>query len=476
MVIRRKACYPSRPLRLIPSGHNVANYKTNQDKSNAERPHKMAISPARFALIPALKEILEQQAFSGHVIDKTLREKTFSAADRGLFTELLYGFLRQGHQLLAFADTFFAKPGKMPDVAKWILALAFYQKLYLTRIPDHAIVSESVELARYYLGPKPFPGLVNAVLRKFLREPENFQKMFAVASLGFQASFPDWLARRLSEQWTEQGFRTMALALNSRAPTYARINSMKTTAEAVLKTFAEAGVSCETTDYAGCLILPELSVSPVNLPGYAEGLWSIQNKASQKIAPHLDVHAGQRVLDACAGFGGKTLHMAELSGDQAFIDYFDLNSSKMEALGVRAALLGFKRVSPVKVWNKLYDRILIDAPCSGLGTTASHPEIKWLRTAKDLTEQIKTQLKVLQHYSQFLKPGGQLLYAVCSIDKSEGEGVLAAFLAETKAFCVDPNCLSPRGDSKVGTYLLPTEMGETGYFFSRLIKSIHGTH
>lgn len=454
----------------------MPNYKKNQHKSNSDHPKKLAISPARFALIPAIKEILGEQAFSGHVIDKILSEKNFSVADRALFTELLYGFLRYGHQLLAYADTFFTKPDKMPDIAKWILALAFYQKRQLSRIPDHAIVSESVEMARYYLGPKPFPGLVNAVLRKFLREPESFQKMLASASLGFQTSFPDWLAKRLSGQWTPEGFTSIALALNSRAPTFIRINALKSTSEAVLKLFLDVEIACEKTNQPLCLVLPELSVSPVTLPGYAEGLWSIQNKASQLIAPYLAVQAGDHVLDACAGFGGKTLHVAELSGDQAFVDYFDLNSSKMEALGARVALMGIINVKPVKSWGKFYDRILIDAPCSGLGTIASHPEIKWFRTDKDLDEQTKTQLKVLQHYSQFLKPGGKLLYAVCSIDKGEGDGVIEAFLAGAKDFSKDPDFVTQGVNSKAGTYLLPSEQGETGYFFSRLNKSINGTH
>lgn len=440
------------------------------NSSYRDKQKKLPISRGRYQLIPVLDDLFNKKSFSGHKLDQTLKENHFTDQDRALFTELFYGFLRYGHQLLHFVDKFLSNPEKMPDKVKWILGIAFYQRLYLSKIPDHALVNEAVEMTKRFIGPEPFPKIVNAILRKFIQNINLFKELDD-SPLWVQTSFPEWLSNRLSEQWSAIKFFQMAKALNTRSPTFIRVNITKISEEKLMMKLMKEDINCSQTGLANCLMISDLKVSPKNIPGYHEGLWTIQNKASQRIVPLLDLEADQKVLDACAGFGGKTLQIAEILKDHVEIDYFDIVEKKMNAVKIRAQQMGFKHVHAKESFEQDYDRILIDAPCSGLGTISSHPEIKWFRSAQDLDEQNLKQKEVLETYSAYLKPGGKLLYAVCSIDKSEAEEIVKAFLADHPNFSLDKTLKTTFEDTEYGTYLLPTEKGESGYFVSRLLRN-----
>lgn len=434
-----------------------------------QKHNKLPISRGRYQLIPVLADLFAKKSFSGHKLDQTLKENHFTDQDRALFTELFYGFLRYGHQLLFFVDKFLSKPEKMPEKAKWILAIAFYQKLYLQKIPDHALVNEAVEMTKRFIGEEPFPGVVNAVLQKFLQNVPLFEKLDD-NPLWVQVSFPEWLTQYLVEQWTTIKFFQIAKVLNVHSPTFIRVNITKISEEKLLIKLKNEDVNAAQTGVSNCLVLNHLNISPKDIPGYHEGLWTIQNMASQRVVKFLEIAEGDVILDACAGFGGKTLQMAEIVRDKAQIDYFDIVEKKMHAVQLRAQQMNFKHVRATPEFTQKYTKILIDAPCSGLGTISSHPEIKWFRSQQDLEEQRQKQAEVLQHYSQYLMPGGKLLYAVCSIDKNEGEAIVKAFVDGHKDFEFDPTFQTPFFDVDCGSYLLPNEKGESGYFIARLVR------
>lgn len=438
-------------------------------RKNQGRKPKLPISRARYHLIPVISDLFEKKSFSGHKIDQILKENHLSKEDRALFTELFYGFLRFGHQLLYFVDKFLAKPDKIPDKIKWILAIGFYQKLYLTKIPDYAIVNEAVEMARHFVGEGPMVSVVNAVMQKFLQHFHMFDDKDKYP-LWVQTSFPEWMSDYLSDMWSPIKFFQIAAALNVGSPTYIRVNVTKISEEKLIIKLNKENIECTQTSVSNCLLLPNLAVSPKDIPGYHEGLWTIQNMASQRIVRYLEIKDGDHILDACAGYGGKTLQMAEIIKDKADIDYFDVVDKKMHAVDIRSQKMGMRRVKPVIVFEKRYNKILVDAPCSGLGTIASHPEIKWFRKMEDLRDQRQKQTEVLNTYSQYLLPGGTLLYAVCSIDKNEGEEIIKKFLQEHSDFELDKDFSTPFKDVELGTYLIPTDKGESGYFFSRLIR------
>ncbi|MCP5464666.1 MAG: 16S rRNA (cytosine(967)-C(5))-methyltransferase RsmB [Deltaproteobacteria bacterium] len=430
---------------------------------------RMPISRARYHLVPLLNDLFSKKAFSGHKIDQVLKENHLSDKDRALFTELFYGFLRFGHRLLYFVDKFLPNPEKLPIKLKWALAIGFYQKLYLSKIPDHAIVNETVEIARHFIDPKTMPKVANAVMKKFLEHHHRFENL-EDEPMWVQTSFPKWMADYLSEMWTPIKFFQIAQALNVASPTYIRVNQTRVSEQKLIMNLQKEGIHAEQTSLPNCLVLPSISLSPKDIPGYHSGHWTIQNMASQRIVRYLNPEEGDVILDACCGYGGKTLQLAEILKDKATIEYHDIIEKKMHAVDVRAEKMGFKHVARVQGFEPKYDRILLDAPCSGLGTISSHPEIKWFRSKEDIQEQNQKQLAVLKEYSQYLKPGGTLLYAVCSIDKNEGEGIIKTFLAENNDFEFDSSLETTFLDMEYGTYLLPTDKGESGYFFSRLIK------
>ncbi|OVE81310.1 hypothetical protein BVY03_03760 [bacterium K02(2017)] len=439
-------------------------------KRQTGRKTKLPISRARYHLVPLIGDLFAKKSFSGHKIDQILKENHLSPEDRALFTELFYGFLRYGHRLLYFVDKFLAKPEKIPDKIKWILAIGFYQKLYLTKIPDHAIVNESVEMAKHFIKGDAMGNLVNAVMQKFLKHHARFHELDNYP-LWVQTSFPEWMSDYLSEMWTPMGFFKLSKNLNVASPTYIRANAAKISEEKLIIKLGKENIKCEQTSVTNCLLLPNLSVSPKDVPGYHEGMWTIQNMASQRIVHFLDLQDGDVVLDCCAGYGGKTLQMAELSKDKTDIHYFDVVDKKMHAVDIRSQKMGMRRVKGVNVFEQKYNKLLIDSPCSGLGTISSHPEIKWFRTLKDLEDQRAKQKEVINKYSQYLLPGGTMLYAVCSIDKNEGEEIIKTFLADHPDFQIDETFKTPFTDVELGTYLMPTLKGESGYFFSRLIRN-----
>lgn len=437
------------------------------------RNSRLPISRARYHLIPLLSDLFAKKSFSGHKIDQVLKENHLTDQDRALFTELFYGFLRYGHRLMHFVDMFLPDPKKLPDKVKWIIGIGFYQKLYLSKIPDHALVNEAVEMTKHFIDEKgPLPKVVNAILQKFLKNVERFtDDKLDDYPLWVQTSFPEWMCDYMSEMWGGMSFYKMAQSLNVASPTYIRVNITKISEEKLILKLKKEDIECVQTSVPNCLLLPKLSRSPKDVPGYHEGLWTIQNMASQRVVRYLDPQEGDMILDACAGYGGKTLQMAELTKDKANIEYYDIIDKKMHAVDVRSQKMGFRKVKAVgEEIEAKYNKILIDAPCSGLGTIASHPEIKWFRTMDDLKDQRGKQKEVLEKYSQYLTSGGTLLYAVCSIDKNEGEEIIKEFLANHSDFELDKSLETPFTDTEFGTYMMPTSKGESGYFFARLLK------
>lgn len=423
--------------------------------------------PLRFQVILLIERLFRQQAFSGHLLHSFLEKQSLSSQDRALFTELYYGLLRRGHELLYRVDSLLANPQKTPRRVRWILAQALYQKKYLSRIPDHAMVHEAVQIAREHGASESMVATVNAVLRKYLRQ----QSDSAQDPLWMRFSLPEWLMSRLMHQWGSDMAQVVATSLLARSPVTVRVNPIKSIEKNIIQELTGQGVQVLATPLPGCLILENLTGSPAELIGYQRGDYSLQNRTSQQIAPWLDPRAGQDILDACAGQGGKTHHLAELTKNEARIFCDDIDESKLRLNLARAGVMGLCSVQRAQK-GQTYDRILLDAPCSGLGTIASHPEIKWYRQERDLSRYALRQLALLREKSSLLRVGGKLLYAVCSMDKVEGEFVIRDFLKSSPHFKRDPEFSTPYNDGIWGTTIFPTDSGGSGYFVSRLVRQV----
>ncbi|HEX5421303.1 MAG TPA: 16S rRNA (cytosine(967)-C(5))-methyltransferase RsmB, partial [Gammaproteobacteria bacterium] len=302
------------------------------------------------------------------------------------------------------------------------------------RIPDHAAVAATVAAAPL-LGLSRAKGLVNAVLRRFLREREALAALLPEAPAALY-SHPQWLIDLLERDWPED-WRRLLEAGNAQPPMWLRVNLARTTRDAYRERLAAAGLEASCSDRApGALLLAE-PCPTASLPGYAEGFVSVQDAAPQLAAALLDLAPGQRVLDACAAPGGKTAHILESCPGVAELWALDRDPARLvnlrdnlDRLGLDARLMPADAAEPALWWDgRLFDRILLDAPCSALGVIRRHPDIKLLRTPDDIERAAVRQAALLAALWPLLAPGGRFVYATCTLARRENREQIEAFLA-----------------------------------------------
>ncbi|MGZ5016894.1 MAG: 16S rRNA (cytosine(967)-C(5))-methyltransferase RsmB [Methylobacter sp.] len=354
-----------------------------------------------------------------------------AAKDRAFIQALCYGVCRQFHRLDFILSQLLDKPLKDADVKA--LALVGLYQLKFMRVKPHAAVSETVLAAR----KKPWAkSLINAVLRTYLREQEGLEgkadKFQAVA-----LSHPGWLIKLVEQDWPEQALNIF-LENNLQPPMVLRVNLAKTSREHYQQLLAGLDIASEIVGFCPSAIRLDKPVPVDLLPGFADGLVSVQDTAAQLAAGLLDVRPGHRVLDVCAAPGGKTAHILETQPQLKELVAVDIDENRMQRVGenlqrlkLQAKLLVGDAANPSGWWDaKPFDRILLDAPCSALGVIRRHPDIKLLRRAEDIQPLQTLQHNILKAVWPLLAPGGLLLYATCSVLKQENEQQVQAFLAE----------------------------------------------
>ena len=383
--------------------------------------------------------VIDAVSVQGRSLDVVLAQadRRTDLEGRALLHMLCYGTLRNHWRLRWFIDKLLDKPLKPQDrIVESLLAVGLFQLLE-SRVPDHAAVSLTVEAARRLRRPK-FAPLVNAVLRNFRRkglatmEPAEEEARF---------NHPAWLIERLKQDWPSH-WREIVDGNNGRGPMWLRVNATKLSRADYLERLQEApaehGEQHAAPDgFPHAIRLAE--PRPVmELPGFAEGLVSVQDAAAQLAAPWLLAEGGARILDACAAPGGKAAHLLELAGPGASLTAIDADAGRMsrvrenlERLGLVATLEVADASRPEEWWDgELYDRILIDAPCSGTGVIRRHPDIKVLRRNADLGTNARLQLGLLSALWPLLAPAGRLLYVTCSVLSAENDEVVRRFLQE----------------------------------------------
>lgn len=400
-----------------------------------------AASPARRAAFDALWRVEAQEAMSDAALDAALRNRKLSTPDRALATELLYGALRWrallDHFLCQVADRRLDKIERRALIA---LRLGAYQALVL-RVPGHAAVSESVSLA-----PAPARGFVNAVLRNLDRRragldgPEKIPDL--IDRLAVSESHPRWLVERWVNELGADGAAQMLAADNRRPALALRVNPLRSDRDRLLALFAEKGVE------AGAGALSPLAVivpepGPVReLPGYAEGLFAVQDEASQLVPLIVDPQPGETVLDVCAAPGTKTLALAGLMNNQGAVVAVDASAERLDRMSAEIDRMGATNVAavtadataplklPGKFADALFDRVLVDPPCTGLGTIRRRPEIKWRRGPADIIALADKQRAILKNAAARVRPGGTLVYSTCTLTREENEEVVAVLPPE----------------------------------------------
>ena len=387
-----------------------------------------------------------RRAYADILLDQALRTTGLGERDRALLTEITYGTLRWRGAIDGRLSLSLSRPLAEVDAPiRNLLRHTCYQLVYLDRIPPYAAINEAVELAKAFGGRKA-AGFVNGVLRNFLRTPHNQRQVqtdTTVPSLAVQYSHPEWLVQRWLDDFGADTAQALMSSNNERAPLILRANALRISREELIDRLRAARIDATAAPFAPQGIwLPAGGVIE-SLPGFAEGLFQIQGEASQLVSGLLSPQPGERILDACAAPGGKSTHIAELMHDDGEILAIDISPRGVEKIRQNANRLGLKSVRAVhadagepsaELSDAPYDRILVDAPCSGLGTLRAHPEIKWNRGAHDIARLSRVQLKILNQISEHLKINGTLVYSTCTLTLEENERNVASFLAAHAEF------------------------------------------
>jgi 16S rRNA (cytosine967-C5)-methyltransferase len=396
-------------------------------------------------------------AYADAALERELQRSRLEGADRGLATELAYGAIRQRGLLDGWLDAVGRVPARrQPPRLRWLLHLGFYQLLFTERVPASAAVSTTVELAKRGELARLAP-VANGMLREVLRRREAAAAGTGAAALpwlglelppdpaealALSRSLPPWLAELLLQWLPPDRLEAFTAVANQPPGVDLRLNRLRTSREALLAAFEQAGVPAQPiADLEWGVSLGGGGGELSRLPGFAAGHWCVQDRAAQRIAPLLAVEPGQWVLDACAAPGGKSTQLAELMGDQGCVWAVDRSAARLERLRRNAERLGLSSISTLTAeaqhlaverpdWIGQFDRILIDAPCSGLGTLARHPDARWRISPEAITELTALQRQLLEGLLPLLKPDGRLVYATCTVHPAENSGLIEAFLAE----------------------------------------------
>jgi 16S rRNA (cytosine967-C5)-methyltransferase len=402
---------------------------------------------ARSAAFDILLNV-EQGGYADRLLDGfLLRHPTLDSREKGLLTELVYGILRLRNRVDFALAQFTRQPlHKLEPRARLLLRLGAYQLLELDRVPAHAAVHATVELA-HRVGMARVAGLVNGTLRTLEREKASIVWPTPDRPgdyLEHVCSLPKWLAKSLLHQFPNAESRALAEALAQAAPQALRVNTLKTDRNSYLAALAEAGYAARPCRYAPeGILLEQRGTQP--LPGDHEGWYQVQDEASMLVSHLLGAVPGERILDACAAPGGKTTHLAALTGNLAKIMALDKYPNRLELVEQGAKRLACKGIE-TRCWDltgpavflepATFDRILVDAPCSGLGVLRRNPESRWRREPADLEALAALQLTILTHVVPLLRPGGHLLYSVCTFTTAETDAVVRQFLAEHPAMAI----------------------------------------
>jgi 16S rRNA (cytosine967-C5)-methyltransferase len=398
--------------------------------------------------------------------------------DRSLASALAFGATRTHLRNQFIIDLLADRPFRRRDsVIPALLSVALYALLE-QRSPDYAVVSATVE-AVVPLGRQPMKGVVNALLRRFLRERDALlEKVRADDQARWQ--HPQWLLDSLRRDWPD-AWQDIVAAGNRQPPMWLRINLQRTDRQSWLRRLGKDVARIPAELPAAVLLSEPLPVD--SLPGFRDGDCSVQDGASQFAAALLNPQSGMRVLDACAAPGGKTTHLLELSPALEELVALDISAERLarvaenlERLGQRATLVTGDALDPAAWWDgRPFDRILLDAPCSATGVIRRHPDIRFLRKATDIEALAEQQMRLLQSVWPLLKPGGRLLYSTCSMLRAENEQVIGRFLAAQgdarEVTLVDTATVEPNALTAHGWQLLAGHADYDGFYYALMERA-----
>ena len=390
--------------------------------------------------------------------------------DHALLQALCYGVMRWQVQLEVWMKQLTHKPNALEPMVKILILLGLYQLTH-SRIPAYAAIDTTVESAKA-LKIQRAKGLINALLRQFQklktsnRLQQNIQTRYA---------HPLWMIKQLQADWPHD-WQAIMLANNVQAPMTLRVDTSRLSREAYLHHLSCSAMVGKPHEICETAIVLEQAVDIKALPGFAEGLVSVQDAGAQLAIPLLNTNAQQRILDACAAPGGKTAHLLQqinprqLTALDRHEQRFKKLSNTLDRIGITADIQLADANDPMAWWDKQpYDRILLDAPCSACGVIRRHPDIKHLRSPKALDTICQQQQQLLDALWPLLRPGGQLLYASCSVFRKENDGQISQFLQHHHNASLCPLNI-PGGHGLTGQQIFPGSYGMDGFYYALVEK------
>lgn len=394
-----------------------------------------------------LLKVDTRKAFADILLDQGIRTTALGERNRALLTELVYGTLRWRGTIDAQLGRHLRRPLAETDpFVRNLLRVTLYQLHFLDKIPDYAAVNEAVQIAKKHRGDK-VAGFVNGALRNFLIGKNETAAPHpsddSIATLATEYSHPEWLVKSWLDYFGLESAKALMRANNERSPLVLRVNTLKNDRRALLDLLEKNGVTAVATLGSPQGVWVQSGAAVDALPGFRHGLFQVQGEASQLVTHLLAPQPGDHVLDTCAAPGGKTTHIAELMKDTGEVTAMDISTRGIEKIRDNATRLGLTSIRALRSdasrevagsYVCYFDRILVDAPCSGLGTLRSHPEIKWHRNPSDIERLGRLQEKILDRAAPCLKPGGVLVYSTCTLTWDENEQVVESFLKAHREF------------------------------------------
>ncbi|MFC0216067.1 16S rRNA (cytosine(967)-C(5))-methyltransferase RsmB [Paenibacillus chartarius] len=445
---------------------------------------------ARSVALDVLTGVDEQGAYSNLLLNQTLQRSGLSRPDAALATELVYGTIQRLNTIDHFLGRFVR--GGLAKLEPWVrslLRLSYYQLAYLERVPDHAAVSEAVNLAKRR-GHAGIAGMVNGTLRTVIRERDgggltvDGRGLTPAEALALRHSYPAWLCQRWIDRFGLETAERICAAGNTPPHTSVRANALRGSREELLHELQQQGVDAAPSELAPQGLVLRGGGSAAMLPQFAAGELSIQDESSMLVAELLAPEPGMAVLDCCAAPGGKTTHIAEKLRGEGAVWASDVHEHKIKLIDEQAQRLGLTNIRTIcadarelahRFPPESFDCILLDAPCSGFGVIRRKPDLKWAKMPDDIPAINAIQREILESIHPLLKPGGVLVYSTCTIEREENEDTVQAFLANHTEFALDkaspvrlPEPLLPFTGMVT---ILPHQFGSDGFFIARMRKA-----
>lgn len=420
-------------------------------------------------------KILENAIANDYVLSEELKffEKNYEINNINTLYELTEGVFRKLLLIDEYIKLLVKKDlNKLDTSILNIIRIAIYQILFMDSVPDFASINESVNLAKKYghIGTVKF---TNGVLRNFLRKKEELNSIIDsydfLKKISIKYSMPYWIVKYWSQDFDNNDLEKLLISMDEKAPIYLRINTLKTTVESFKEELEKSETKYSNTAFAE-LIKLEQKISIKNIYGYNEGLFYIQDLGATHVSNMLNPKETETVIDFCAFPGGKTSHLSQLMKNSGQIFAVDVNKKREKIFVENMNKLGCSNIKNILVTEgetpdiELVDKILIDPPCSGLGTIRRNSELKYRKKLDDIERLSEIQLNILTNASKYLKKGGTLVYSTCTISKIENEGNIKKFLATNKDFSL---VKQEKGDF---INLIPSQDNTDGFFIAKLLR------